>query len=127
MRLPLSSPIFKRIKEVWDSRLRVACLLVCAVLTIGAYQAQLSIVHTKSEKNGKTYANIFSIAPLPKFDPDTGLPFAKVEIPADFKRKVPAAKPAEDDFLAGMAEPPTRAQRAEAEAGKFADVDDLPY
>ena len=91
---------------------------------IGA-QAQLSIVHTKSEKNGKTYANIFSIAPLPKFDPDTGLPFAKVDIPADFKRKAPAAKPAEDDFLAGMQEPPTKAQSTADQLG--VDESGLPF
>lgn len=94
---------------------------------IGA-QAQLSIVHTKSEKNGKTYANIFSIAPLPKFDPDTGLPFEKVEIPADFKRKATAAKPAEDDFLAGMQEPPAKAQAtAFVPAADPTDDSSLPF
>lgn len=93
---------------------------------IGA-QAQLNIVHTVSEKNGKTYANIFSIAPLPKFDPETGLPFQRVEIPSDFKRKAPVATTGNDDFLAGMQEPPSSRQRAEAEVGRFADADDLPY
>ena len=73
------------------------------------------------------------------------------EIPADFKRAnvallqqkedertkakfphfkvrvAPTAAPAGEGFLDGMQEPPTRRQRAEAEVGRFADTDDLPF
>ena len=97
---------------------------------IGA-QAQLNIVHTVSEKNGKTYANIFSIAPLPKFDPETGLPFQRVEIPSDFKRKAPVATTGNDDFLAGLQEPAAKSASnpvQRADVASEADLnDDLPF